>query len=60
MEKIDYRLKYKSIYQPKLGKVEFLLIPPVEIPDDRWDRESEYITRLRGCGFSVIYALPIL
>ena len=30
MEKIDYRLKYKNLLQPKAGKVEFLLIPPMK------------------------------
>jgi hypothetical protein len=30
MEIIDFRLKYKSIYQPKVGIVEFVLIPPMK------------------------------
>jgi hypothetical protein len=30
MEIIDFRLKYKSIYQPKVGIVEFGLIPPMK------------------------------
>ena len=54
MEKIDYRLKYKSIFQPKLGKVEFLVIPPMKFPDDRWTWKSEYFSRLRGCSISAI------
>jgi hypothetical protein len=30
MEKIDYRIIYKHLYQPKPGKVEFLTIPPMK------------------------------
>ena len=30
MEKIDYRILYKHLYQPKPGKVEFLTIPPLK------------------------------